>query len=341
MNPRLVGVVGAALAGVGLAVGLVEHALVRQVRRGSGGSDEMPEGIAGATERVVVTGDGAHLRVFEQGEGRPIVLVHGVTLAASLWAYQLAELAGAGFRVLAFDQRGHGASGVGGGGLSLDRLAVDLGEVLEQLELDDAVVVGHSLGGMVVLRFLTGGLASATGRRRVGAVGLVATTAHPLGGRNIPGLSALPTVTRPLAGPADWVAARLPGPTLPGNDFGLLATRLAFGDSPSPSQVEITQRVAAAAPASVTGEVLLEIVRFDARSGLPSIELPTTVVVGGRDILTPPRQARAIADAIPGAGLVVLDGCGHMVPLERHAELSAVIAELAGRSPMVEAAVSR
>jgi pimeloyl-ACP methyl ester carboxylesterase len=67
---------------------------------------------------------------------------------------------------------------------------------------------------------------------------------------------------------------------------------------------------------------------FDLRREIGSIELPTRVVVGSRDLLTPPRAARVIAQRIPDATLTVFRGCGHMVMLERARELDHVIDDL-------------
>ncbi|MCL2395871.1 MAG: alpha/beta hydrolase [Acidimicrobiaceae bacterium] len=328
-----VGLVGLGVAGAGMAGGLAaERALVRRIKREPELPGEGPIGFEGVSERVVVADDGARLRVLEHGQGRPVVLLHGVTLAAEIWQHQLEEVAAAGFRVLAVDQRGHGSSGQGTERISIDRLAADLEEILAQLDLNDAVLIGHSMGGMVALRFLTGPAGSGPIGRRVGALGLVATTASPLRDRGIFGLDAVLNVSRPLAKPTSWVVSHLPGGSMPGSDVGLVFTRMAFGEHPSPSQVALTQQTVASVPARVTGALTVEILNFEAGAGVGSIDLPATVVVGSNDFFTPFQQAEALAGAIDGAELVVLDGCGHMVMLERHAQLSAIITELAGRS---------
>lgn len=328
-----VGLVGLGVAGAGVAGGVAaERALARRIRAEPELPGEALAGVEGASERVVVTDDGARLRVLEQGRGRPIVLLHGVTLAAAIWGHQLGELSAAGYRVLAVDQRGHGASQEGTDALRIDRLAADLGEVLTQLDLEDAVVVGHSMGGMVAMRFLARPAESNPARHRVSALCLAATTASPLRDRGVFGLPAVRGISRPLAAPTSWFASHLPGGSMPGSDLGLVATRAAFGEHPSPSQVALTQRVVASVPARVTGPLTIEILNFDGAAGLGAIDVPTTVVAGTNDTFTPFRQAEALAGGIPGAELVVLDGCGHMVMLERHAQLSSIIAELAGRS---------
>lgn len=326
------GLVGLGVAGAGVAGGVAaEHALARRIRAEPESVEDASTGVEAATERVLVMSDGARLRVLEAGRGRPIVLLHGVTLSAPVWAHQLTELSEDGFRVVALDQRGHGSSEAGSGTPRLARLAADLGEILTQLDLDDAVVVGHSLGGMVALRLLCWESASSAARHRVGALCLVATTASPLRDRGIVGSNAILGISRPLSGPTSWIASHLPGGSMPGSDLGLVATRMAFGEHPSPSAVALTQGMVGSAPARVTGPLTVEIFNFDAASRLGAIEVPTTVVVGSNDLFTPVRQAESLAGRIAGAELVILDGCGHMVMLERHAELNKVLVELAGR----------
>ena len=94
--------------------------------------------------------DGGSIYLVESGEGPPIVLSHGVTNSIRSWFYQLESLPEAGFRTIAFDHRGHGGSNVGTAGHSLANLAEDMRSVVEGLDLRDAVLVGHSMGGVAV-----------------------------------------------------------------------------------------------------------------------------------------------------------------------------------------------
>ena len=139
--------VGAAAAGAGVG------ALVRANRRWQV-DPTSPEALdrmlpADVVDHVVTVGDGGKIHVVERGQGPPVVLVHGVTLGVAVWAPQLRRLADQGHRVIAVGQRGHGRSSAGEGGYSLERLADDLHEVLEALDVTGAVLVGHSMGGMV------------------------------------------------------------------------------------------------------------------------------------------------------------------------------------------------
>src|SRR6202046_2272667 len=93
-----------------------------------------------------------HTEVFGPEDGYPIVLAHGITCAIRAWAYQIAELAN-DYRVIAFDHRGHGRSGVPrSNGYSLKHLASDLDSVLDATLAphERAVLAGHSMGGITI-----------------------------------------------------------------------------------------------------------------------------------------------------------------------------------------------
>jgi pimeloyl-ACP methyl ester carboxylesterase len=300
-------------------------------------------------ETCIQMSDGARIRILVRGEttgGRsPVVLLHGFTLGAAVWPYQLRVLADAGHRVVAVDLRGHGRS-TGAGDtsmpeepaagrvpaasrLSLERLAADVEEVLVALDLADAALVGHSMGGMVALLMMRRDPALAAGTGRVSALALVSSAAHPADRRSLAGLMA---AGQSLISSGAGLIARLPGPTLPALDAVYALARVTFGDQPSPRQVFFTGALTGAVPLRVSAELLADIVTFDARDVLGSIRVPTTVVVGDHDVITPVDQSEALAGGIAGAELIILRGCGHMVMLERPAELDDAIISLAKRA---------
>ncbi|MDJ0387831.1 alpha/beta hydrolase [Roseomonas sp. E05] len=101
------------------------------------------------------TRDGVALFHRDWGEGPPVVFVASWSLPSDSWCYQMLALAGAGFRCVAYDRRGHGRSDDPGRGYDFDTLADDLAAVLEQLDLRGATLVGFSMGCGEVLRCLT------------------------------------------------------------------------------------------------------------------------------------------------------------------------------------------
>lgn len=116
----------------------------------------------------IKTQDGTELFVNDWGSGRPVVLIHGWPLDADMWADQAVFLAEQGLRVVAYDRRGFGRSSQPWNGYGYDTLADDLAAVMDQLDLRDAVLVGFSMGGGEVARYL-----SRHGPERVGKAALV------------------------------------------------------------------------------------------------------------------------------------------------------------------------
>ncbi len=264
----------------------------------------------------VTTDDGGRIHAVERGDGPPVVLVHGITLGVATWAPQLRQLADR-HRVIAIGQRGHGQSLAGEDGYSMERLADDLLAVLDALDVTGGLLVGHSMGGMVS-QLLAVRHPDELARHVAGLV-LVATSARPMTAG-----PAGPLVAAGLAGGAArglGRAERRGQGLFPSDDLALWATRATFGAHPAPADVELTRAmIAAMSPTAVSG-LLGPLLAFDVHRQIHAIDLPTHVVVGTRDLLTPPRMARAIVDQIPGATLHILAGCGHMVMLERADEL--------------------
>ncbi|MFC7360136.1 alpha/beta fold hydrolase [Nocardioides astragali] len=103
---------------------------------------------------TITTADGTEIFYKDWGTGRPVVFSHGWPLNADAWDNQAKAVADAGYRAVAHDRRGHGRSTQTWDGHHMDQYADDLAEVIEQLDLRDAVLVGHSTGGGEVTRYL-------------------------------------------------------------------------------------------------------------------------------------------------------------------------------------------
>lgn len=94
------------------------------------------------------------LAYSDYGSGRPVILIHGWPLSREMWEYQLEDIVNAGYRVIKYDRRGFGKSSKPWYGYDYNTLAADLNEIIKQLELRDAVLVGFSMGGGEVVRYL-------------------------------------------------------------------------------------------------------------------------------------------------------------------------------------------
>lgn len=268
--------------------------------------------------------DGGRIHVVERGSGPPILLLHGVTLSTVTWHYQLADLAH-DHRVIALDHRGHGRSTGDAGSFTVERLAEDLASVIEQLDLRDAVIVGHSMGGMTLMQ-MAADRPDIIAERCAGLI-LMSTDAGP--GSTMPGWALVSRVLTPASQRYLRLAGRLPGGLLPSTDLSYLIARLGLGRAPSPTHVELTRVMTGAVPAPILAEFWGSILGFDVSETLADLDVPTLVFVGSRDAVTPVHQSRRIASRIPVAELDILPGAGHMMMLERDAEVSDRIARFA------------
>jgi pimeloyl-ACP methyl ester carboxylesterase len=115
------------------------------------------------------SGEEIKLAYSDYGSGRPVVLIHGWPLSREMWEYQLNDLVNAGFHVIKYDRRGFGKSSKPWNGYDYDSLASDLHAIMEQLDLHDATLVGFSMGGGEVVRYL-----SNYGDQRVSQIVLIA-----------------------------------------------------------------------------------------------------------------------------------------------------------------------
>lgn len=114
------------------------------------------------------TGEEINIAYSDYGTGRPVVLIHGWPLSREMWEYQIDDLVNAGFRVVKYDRRGFGMSSKPWDGYDYDSLVADLNALMEGLDLRDATLVGFSMGGGEVVRYL-----SRYGQKRVSQVVLI------------------------------------------------------------------------------------------------------------------------------------------------------------------------
>ena len=313
-----------ALAGAGLAG---EKALARRVRTRQRTDDHLLVPPTDVRHLTVPAHDGGSLHLLERGEGRPVLLIHGITLNAELWSPQLHELAG-DFRVLSLDQRGHGRSVAGDDGYGMAQLGRDIATVLTRLDLRDALVVGHSMGGMAALNFAVDHpdvLAE-----RVSGLGLVATAAaRPVVPLLVPRATALGALI------VERLDAGKPVRSFrfSGNDLSLFLIRTVFGKDPSAAAIEQVRASIEATDEDAIQRLLAGILHeHDTTERLGEVHVPTFVVVGSRDVLTPPTFARLMVENLPDAELHVLPQAGHQLMQERPDDVARLIRDLAERT---------
>jgi pimeloyl-ACP methyl ester carboxylesterase len=272
--------------------------------------EELAEPI-GTRHHMFPAHDGGQLHVVEYGaaDGKPIVLLHGVTLAATLYNHALIDL-GDEFRVFAMDWRGHGRSKPGRDGYGLDVLARDLATMLTHFDLHNATVLGHSMGGMGLGRFCADQVP--TMNERVDKLVFCSTAAFDVGRAGSAAMRRFVTLfgTRQpeLTGKIAQAAK---------GDLAYLASRANFGDDPDPVAVEQTRLMFDAMSPVAISKSLLPLFDHDVRKALPLVKQKSLVIVGSEDPLTPPRQADDFMKLLPNATLHTFPGCGHLPMLER------------------------
>jgi pimeloyl-ACP methyl ester carboxylesterase len=220
------------------------------------------------------------------GEGPPLLLIQGLGYAR--WGWEpVAEPLARSFEVLQYDNRGIGASDAPPGPYTVEQLAADALQVLEEAGVERAHVVGTSLGGMVAQE-----LAFAA-PERVDRLVLACTT---------------PGGTASFPMPEQTVRLMTGGATL--RQF----VENALAPSPDHRIVEriLRHREATAQPLEAWSAQAAAGATFDALDRIDRIASPTLVQTGDGDVVVDPRNSRLLADRIPGARLSVYEGCGHL-----------------------------
>jgi len=244
-------------------------------------------------EDVATAPSGTGIEVWwqEQGSGDPVLLINGLSSPSGTW-FRLAGRLAPRFRVLTFDNRGTGRTGVPEGSYSVETMAQDAVAVLDAAGVASAHVVGLSMGGLIAQEL------ALTAPDRLRSLVLASTHAGiPHGG------DADPEIAAALAGAAGLPAAERTKALAP------------FLYAPGTSQLERDRDEAAraAAPTDESGYVrqLVGVAPWERLADLSSLAMPVMVLHGALDRLVPPRFGERLAAAIPHARHVVLEGAAH------------------------------
>jgi pimeloyl-ACP methyl ester carboxylesterase len=272
-----------------------------------------------------------HAELFgPESEGATFVLAHGWTESLTYWTYVIRGLSERGFRIAAYDLRGHGQSEpASGGDYAIDRFGEDLEAVLEACVPDGqrAVVVGHSLGAMSIAAWAD----HHDVERWVGAAALLNTGVGDLIAEHL--LVPLPAIARAVnktLAIRGFLGARAPLPRF-STPISYAAIRyVAFGPTATPAQVAFYERMLTTCPPDVRAQVGIAMSELELYHALPRLTVPTLVIAGAKDRLTPPSHAERIAAELPRLEqLIVLPETGHMGPLERPRDVTEALAGLA------------
>jgi 3-oxoadipate enol-lactonase len=250
-------------------------------------------------------------------DAAPLVFLHGIGGAARMWRPQLGFF-GERYRTIAWDMPGYGGS-TPLATVSIGTLAAALRDFLNAAKLQAPILVGHSIGGMIVQQALVDD-------PRIASAVVLAQTSPAFGKAE-----------------GDWqrqfLAARL-GPLDRGETMATLAPTLVrelCGDAPDPTGLALARDCMASVPEASYRASMLALMGFDLRAALPRIGVPTLVLSGSSDNNAPAPMMAKMAGFIPGARYVDLAGAGHLVALEQpqlfNAALDEFLSGLPGRTP--------
>jgi pimeloyl-ACP methyl ester carboxylesterase len=279
----------------------------------------------------ITSADGTELYAEAYGpdDADTVILAHGWTEQLTYWGPVIKRLRSHELRVVAYDLRGHGRSRPGtDGDYALERFGEDLEAVLAAAgagaDHEPATVVGHSLGAMSIAAWAE----HHDPRTRARAAALVNTGLGDL----LSGHLLLPQMARFLNHP--WASRAVLGSKAPVPPFSTplqlaMIRHIAFGPHASMGDVAFYERMLIDTPPDARAAVGVALSAMDLWHAVASITVPTLVITGADDRLTPPAHAHRIAEALPyPAGLLELPETGHMSPLERPREVADALTRL-------------
>lgn len=272
--------------------------------------------------KYVTARDGSQLYTLDWGSGDPLVLIHGWPLSSAMWEYQMAVLPQHGIRCIAYDRRGFGRSTQSWDGYDYDTFSDDLAAVLEALDLNDVTLIGFSMGGGEVARYM-----SRHGGKRVSkAILLAAVTPFLLKTADNPDGVPQGVIDGVLAG----IAADRPGFLTEFSKafFGVGSVSKTVSNGFLAAYCEDAMRASGAA----TLACVKAWSSTDFRADLKSFKVPTLVIHGDTDATVPMEiSGRKAAEAIAGSTLKVYEDAPHGLYFTHKDRLNADIAEFMGK----------
>jgi pimeloyl-ACP methyl ester carboxylesterase len=270
----------------------------------------------------IPTSDGGEIAGTVAGDdgGRLFVLVHGWTNDRRIWAPVARILVERGNRVVLYDQRGHGTSREGSDGLTIEALGADMRAVLEHIDARDAVVAGHSMGGMAAQAFAIDH--ADVVRERVAGLALVSTGCSNVG----------------VSGPRGKFAPRLLGSNrinrfVSHAHLGPVFVRSTMGRRATLTNLRAMQDTFVATTGASRRGFLEAMNAMDFSESLGAVDVRVVVISGTRDQLIAHSNTRRLAEVIDGARFQALPELGHMVPLETPDTVADILEDLAATSP--------
>lgn len=259
------------------------------------------------------TADSAHLYYEVRGTGRPLVLIHGWQCSHLFWQRNVDELA-RDFTVVTLDLRGHGNSSKGLHGITIKQFACDVYDLINYLDLKDAVVMGWSMGGPIVLSYF-----DQFGQEQIKGLGLIDMTPFPFS-------------------PEPWNTQGLHGYNMDG--FNVIAQRLAydreayfetfanniFKDGKRPAGTDWVIEEFRKLPPWISAAIYSDYLSSDFTGVLPTIDVPVIVMNADGPVFTAGiKQGQHIAAQLPYGQFEAFTESGHMLFYEEAAKFNALV----------------
>ena len=325
---------------IALAGGTIVKGILRLTSRGKADADADPRRAPNATsQQRLRRPDGSELQIEFYGpeDGTPIVLTHGWGLNSREWNYLKRDLSDR-FRLIVWDEPGLGKSTPPTNrDYSLENLARDLEAVLALAGDKPAILLGHSIGGMITLTFCRL-FPSALGSRVVGLVLTHTTPTNPV--RTTSGAAFYTAIEKPVLMPLMYLTIALsPLVWLMNwlsylNGSAHLMNKLSsFGGTETWEHIDFATKFQPQASPAVLARGMLGMMRYDATKTLAAISVPTLVVAGDRDSTTKPEASERICASVPGARLITLTPAKHLGLIEHHTRYAEVVGEFAYAAP--------
>jgi pimeloyl-ACP methyl ester carboxylesterase len=251
--------------------------------------------------------NGARLHIRQQGTGPVALFIHGFPLDSTMWIEQLDALSDIR-RCVAVDLRGFGRSSpVTGDPLTMEQLADDMAAVLDLVSVEQADVVGFSMGGYVALAF------AERYPQRMRSLALIDTRSGADSAEGKTGRDAM--AERLMQEGRDTIAETM--------QAGLLGPT-----APIKVKARVRSMVERCPYETIVGALGGMRDREDRTAILGSVDVPTAVMVGEQDAVTPPPESEMMAEQLPNATLTVIPDSGHMSPIEQPLAVNAVLRDL-------------
>jgi pimeloyl-ACP methyl ester carboxylesterase len=316
----------AALAAGGIAMGIELERRIVSKRIGRSSAADVEDFFSlRSGGPVVLTPDGVvlHTEVDDgPADDFTLLFVHGYGLNLDCWHFQRQHFRGQ-LRQIFYDQRSHGRSGRSEAELCrIPQLAEDLYQVLQEVVGETPVIlIGHSMGGMTIMR-LAQSRPDLFGTQVLG-VALLCTSAGEMAShspiRGIPGRT-FHRIAEPLMAGLNRIPELVAQGRRAGSDLGYVVTRrLAFGPDVPPSYVDFASEMLAEIPLEVVADYFPAFEEVDEFRALEVLSTVPTVVVGGEDdVITPIEHTARIIDLLPKAEAIRVENCGHLGMIEKY-----------------------